>query len=150
MNCSIKSIDKKQLYLIKELWEKLRLLHLFDSNNFKEYFQNFTFEDRCEKFKLIDSDNILIEVLFDGTDAVGYCISTNEKEKGEIESLYIEEIYRNRGFGRTFIQNGIKWLKAKNAKKIMLAVAEGHDQVLDFYKSCGFFHRFTYLQFKDL
>lgn len=150
MNCSIKSIDQENLHLIKDLWEKLRLVHLFGSSHFKEYYQNFTFEDRCEKFKLISSNNILIEVLFDGSIAVGYCISTIEKGKGEIESLFIDENYRNMGFGKTFIQNGIKWLKGKSAKKIMLAVAEGNEKVLGFYQSCGFFHRLTYMQFKDL
>jgi len=149
MDCKIIVINKSQIQKIKLLWEKLNVMHLNDSHYFKDHYKNFTFDTRCRKFNDISNDNIRIEIVEDNKTPVGYCISTIEKKVGEIDSLFIEEEYRKYGFGKQLIENSIKWLNQNNCKKILVAVAEGHESVFDYYKKFGFYPRMTYLQLRE-
>jgi len=141
-------VEKTQIARIKTLWEKLNEIHLKDSNYFKDHYLAFTFEQRCEKFNEIEDCNIRIELLLDNNKEVGYCISTIEKNIGEIDSLFIEEEYRHNGYGQSLVENSIKWLELNNCEKIVVSVAEGHESVFDFYKKFKFYPRMTYLQLK--
>jgi diamine N-acetyltransferase len=147
-NCKFLLIDKTKIGIIKPLWQKLNELHLKDSNYFKDHFKTFTFEKRCEIFNKYDDDKIRIEIITDDVTPVGYCISTIEGSKGEIDSLFIDENYRKNNYGRSLMQNSINWLNENNCERILLGVAEGHESVLGFYQKFGFYPRMTYLQMK--
>lgn len=148
MNGTFKTIGKNQLYQIKKLWEKLNEIHLNDSHYFKDHFESFTFEKRCEKFITILEKNLRIEVINEGDEIIGYCISTIENGVGEIDSIFIENNYQGFGYGNKLVANSINWLKENNCKKIVVGVAEGHETVIDFYKRFKFYPRFTYLEMK--
>ncbi len=149
MEFIVKDIALSELSIIKELWEKLNQIHLKDSNYFKEHYQTFTFEKRCEKLYKMKEDTIKIQVICDSGNAlVGYCISTIDEGSGEIESLFVEELYRGAHLGKRLVENALDWLKEKGCKKIGVSVAEGHETVFNFYKQFGFYPRLTYLQLK--
>lgn len=134
--------------MLKSLWEKLNEMHLKDSHFFTDYYSTLTFDRRCIKFVDLDDNNIRIELVVDNEIPVGYCISTVEKEVGEIESIYIEEKYRECGFGTQLIENSKKWLNENNCLKIIVSVVEGHESVFGFYKNHGFYPKLTYLEMK--
>ncbi len=80
---------------------------------------------------------------------IGYCISTIEKENnkdGEIDSIYIEEQYRNSGLGRIFMERAIKWLKSKDVETMVLLVGVGNEQVMEFYRQFDFYPLHIVLQ----
>jgi diamine N-acetyltransferase len=151
MKCQIKQIDVHSISCIKPLWKKLNIVHMADSHYFKEYYRTMTFEKRIGKFVTFSADAVFIEGVFSSssTTPVGYCISTVEKEKGEIDSLFIEEPYRKCGYGAQLVGNSIQWLKERGCTTIRVAVAEGHESVFGFYKQFGFYPRLTYLQLKE-
>jgi len=149
MQCKFVLIAKSEIGKIKPLWRKLKELHHNDSRYFKDYYRDLTFEKRCEKFCALDDSRIRIEVIEDNGITAGYCISTIENETGEIDSLYIEEDYRQYGYGKRLVENGIVWMREQGCGKITVGVAEGHEDVIGFYRSLGFFPRMTYLQLKD-
>lgn len=150
MEFAFKDIDVDKLDLIKPLWEKLNQLHLQDSKYFKEHYKINTFDKRCKKFLQMDKKDIRIEIVENNKGIiVGYCISTVEKEKGEIESLFIEEEFRKHRLGNTLIADAIEWLKEKRCNKILVSVAEGHEEVFGFYIKQGFYPRLTYLELKE-
>ena len=66
---------------------------------------------------ILNDDNIRIELIVDCETTVGYCISTIEKKVGEIDSIYIEEKYRENGYGTQLIENSKKWLNENNVFK---------------------------------
>jgi diamine N-acetyltransferase len=150
MSCQFIIINKKQIRMIKPLWEKLNKIHLKDSQYFKDHFFAQSFDNRCSKFAVINDDDIRIELIVDCETAVGYCISTIEKKVGEIDSIYIEEKYRENGFGTQLIENSKKWFNEKDVLKIIVTVAEGHESVFGFYQKHGFYPRLTYLEMKDI
>jgi ribosomal protein S18 acetylase RimI-like enzyme len=148
MQYKFELITKDQIILIQSLWEKLNEIHLIDSLNFKDHFRNYTFSRRCEKFNLIDDDNIRIETAVSDGNIIGYCISTIAENNGEIDSVFIEKKFRNCGVGDRLIKSSIHWLKERECGKISVAVADGHESVFGFYQKYGFYPRLTYLQMK--
>jgi ribosomal protein S18 acetylase RimI-like enzyme len=122
-----------------------------DSQFFKEYYRTLSFEERAEKFTAAAADDILIEGIFpDGCDRpVGYCVSTVEEGRGEIDSLYLEEPYRDNGYGKQLVERGLHWLRSKGCTTIRVAVAAGHESVFGFYEKLGFYPKMTVLQWKE-
>jgi len=149
MNCKIQELPKKEIAAIKHLWEKLNQMHYHDSIYFKDHFQTFTFEKRCNDFADLNDEEIKINVLMDSEKVVGYCIATIKKAVGEIESIYVDDEYRKNGFGKKLVKENTDWLKKNKCKKIMVAVAYGHDSVFNFYMKLGFYPRVSYLQLKE-
>jgi len=134
--------DIEDLDLIKPLWGKLNQLHLDRSPNFKSRFQNKTWELR--KNDLIKkSREILMDYVEDNNDCIiGYCISTIDKKDekiGEIDSIYVDTVYRNTGIGKQLMEKAIDWLILKGTAIQRLDVAAGNEQVLDFYKEFDFY-----------
>ncbi|PKM50970.1 MAG: N-acetyltransferase [Firmicutes bacterium HGW-Firmicutes-7] len=150
MDFTTKDIGIDQLDLIKPLWEKLNQLHLQDSKYFKEHFRTFTFEKRCEKFRRMEGRSIKIEVVVNEIlGIIGYCITTIGQEAGEVESLFVEEEFRKDGLGNMLVGSAIQWLKGNNCNKILVGIAEGHEEVFGFYMKNGFYPRLTYLELKE-
>ena len=144
---TLREISINDINLIKELWEKLNQLHLNDSRFFKEHYKAFTFENRCTKFKGMNKENFRLEIVENkNLQVIGYCLSTIKEEIGEIDSLFIEDAYRKLGLGNLLINRSIKWLNNNNCLKILVAVADGHEEVFEFYMRTGFYPRLTYLE----
>lgn len=144
----IKTIHPNEIIHIQNLWEKLNKIHLNDSKNFKDHFENFTFKDRCQDLISKDISTIRIDVLYDTTKPVGYCISTITKKCGEIESLFVEESYRKLGYGKELVNNSINWLESNDCEKIEVSVAAGHESVLGFYEKFDFYPKMISLRRK--
>lgn len=148
MGLIIEELQRNQITTLKKLWTKLNEQHLNNSTHFKDHYRNFKFEERFSKFSEYESDKIKIDVLKDKELNVGYCISTIDDTKGELDSLFIDSKYRKFGYGQKLAERSIIWLKKNNCHKIIVSVAEGNESVLDFYKKLGFFPRLTSLQLK--
>jgi ribosomal protein S18 acetylase RimI-like enzyme len=142
---SLESID-----LIQNLWEHLNQLHLNKSPYFKDRYQNLSWGKRKQKLTAKSSD-ILIEYAVDNKEhkIIGYCISTIDREDksiGEIDSIYIDEFYRNSGLGKQFIDRAISWLESNNVETQKLLVGVGNEGVLNFYKQFNFYPLHIVLQ----
>jgi diamine N-acetyltransferase len=136
--------DRKHLIEIKPLWEELNNYHGQLSTNFKEHFNSFTFEKRINK--LINKENISVFIASDSGTYIGYCIVTAEKNRGEIDSIYIKTNYRGQRIGYKLMQKALERLNKLNLNEIDIYVAEGNEQVFSFYEKFGFKNRFTVLQ----
>ena len=132
------------------LWKKLNKHHKNNSKHFLKKFSKFTFEAR--KKGLIDRAKkglMKIEIARDveKNKNIGYCISTiNDRNIGEIESLYIEPDYRKLGIGNKFMKNALDWMKLNKVKSICIGVSVGNEEVLSFYEKYGFLPRTIILE----
>lgn len=132
----IEVLEKEQIDTIKPLWEALNKHHEAQSVHFKQRFQHFSFETR--KGALLSKEKLYILTAKDKGKLIGYCIAGKTDHEGEIESLYVESDYRKSGIGKQFIRDSIKWLENQNVDEIILKVAAGNEQVVDFYRTFGF------------
>ncbi|MFC2088310.1 GNAT family N-acetyltransferase [Calditrichota bacterium] len=139
----IKRGNKNDLDSIKPLWEKLNQLHQDLSPNFKSRFKNKTWESRKHDLTK-KSKEILIDYVINNKNnkIIGYCISTIDREDdkiGEIDSIYIDELYRKSGLGKKLIEQSIQWLISQGTKTQKLLVGVGNEQVLDYYRQFNFY-----------
>lgn len=135
---------KDLLNLVQPLWEKLNEHHESNSNNFSEKYRKQTFNARKGKFISDNNLKIMIDLIKDNEKNIfiGYCITTINKEMiGEIDSLFIEKEYRRFSLGDNLMKRALSWLDSKGVKTKIIAVAEGNENVLEFYKKYGFHRR---------
>jgi diamine N-acetyltransferase len=126
MLIEIADIHKNDLIKLKNLWEKSRHFRRNDSSYLKDHSGKLTFEMRCMKFNDLEDDDIKIEIINENSNIVGYCISTIDKNIGEIDSMFVEEKYRNKGYGGLLVQHSLDWLKSRKCEKIVASVGAGH------------------------
>jgi ribosomal protein S18 acetylase RimI-like enzyme len=141
--------SRELLDLVQPLWEKLNKHHEANSNNFSDRFRNLKFEVRKNKFINDKNLEVKIDLIKDKDKAIyiGYCISTINKELiGEIDSLFVEKEYRKYGLGDKLMNGALEWLNSNEVKMKVIGVAEGNENVLEFYKRYGFYKRRVILE----
>lgn len=137
------------LNLVQPLWEKLKEYHEINSNYFSDDFRNLTFEVRKNKFTKDKNLKVKIDLIKDKKNGlyIGYCISTISTDLvGEIDSLFVDEEYRKYGLGDKLMNSALEWLNSYEVKTKIIGVAEGNENVLEFYKRYGFYKRRVILQ----
>ena len=128
---------------IEFLWEKLNNLHSRVAEYFSNQFSNTEFKAR--KQNLVQKSiggKLRIEIANCNSKSVGYCITTIDNNRvGEIDSIYIEERFRQRQIGHHFIQNAIQWMDIEKVAKKTVVVVSGNESVYPFYQKYGFYPR---------
>lgn len=88
-----------------------------------------------------NSRQILVDFVRCATGNVeaGYCISViDDKDIGEIESLYVRKEFRKLGVGKELLNRALAWLDQNGAKAKRLSVLSGNTEAIAFYRSFGF------------
>jgi ribosomal protein S18 acetylase RimI-like enzyme len=137
----IVQLDRSRLSEIEDLWKELNSHHRQLSLNFKQHFDTLTFQDRLKQLACKESLS-----LFAGSDAaayVGYCIATADRNRGEIDSIYVKASYSGQGIGHELMMRAMEWLRTQDCAETVIYVAEGNEQVLSFYEKYGFSKRYT-------
>ena len=140
----IKTIDWDEIGAIKALWEDLNAHHHSMSTNFKPFYESFTFEKRIETLK--NRDELIIFVAYERDESIGYCIASIDDLVGEIDSIYVQEQYRQKGIGSALITHALKWLDNQGCETIQVGIAEGNEPAIAFYKKFNFVERITLMQ----
>ena len=102
---SVKFIEGDEALLdqIRVLWEALNSHHLGLSTNFKQHYQDMTFERRkADLLKKAATGKMRVALAVDEMTGqnVGYCVSSLNQEKiGEVESIFVGANYRGSGIG---------------------------------------------------
>lgn len=141
---NIEAITREKIDGIKPLWEKLNAHHLAKSSLFKDHFSAFTFEKRMESLK--KRDLLIAYVAEHDGEKIGYCVATVDGSVGEIDSLFVREEHRGKGAGEELFSLALRWLGGQKCETIKVAVAEGNESVLGFYRRFGFAKRFTVME----
>ena len=141
----IKELSRERLGEIEPLWAKLNAHHRERSTHFVEHFSTFTFGRRQQDW--LRQNEVIAFVGEVAGEFVGYCVAAVSGDVGEVESLFIDQPYRGRGLGEALMRNALEWLMPR-AATIRVAVAEGNEAALGFYRRFGFAERLTVMQLK--
>ncbi|HUV25683.1 MAG TPA: GNAT family N-acetyltransferase [Methanomassiliicoccales archaeon] len=134
----------------KALWEKLNQLHATTSPNFEGYYAGQTWKKR--KGEIIRSSRkggVRVDLAYAGKDRqlVGFCISHVTKEnEGELDSIYVEEEFRNSGMGDRLMIGALNWFHYQGVSNMKIAVTTGNESVIQFYERHGFSPRIIVLE----
>ena len=134
-------LDRSRLPEIEDLWKELNSHHSQRSSNFKQYFDTLTFQDRLKQ--LMCKENLSLFAVADTGLFVGYCIVTADRNRGEIDSIYVKASHRGQRIGHELMMRAMEWLRMHDCRETSIYVAEGNEQVLSFYEKYGFSKRFT-------
>jgi diamine N-acetyltransferase len=145
--------DIREIDSIRPLWYLLNEYMSTQTTNFRSHFEQMTFEKRKAYFEqLAFAGTLCIDLAFDVRDrnrCVGYCVSSLSKEKtGEIESIYVDDVYRSCGIGSTLVTRALVWLDENGSTRNRVSVSEGNELVWKFYKKFKFYPRITVLEQK--
>ena len=134
-------LDSSRLPEIEDLWKELNSHHSQRSSNFKQYFDTLTFQDRLKQ--LMCKENLSLFGVADTGLFVGYCIVTADRNRGEIDSIYVKTSHRGQRIGHELMMRAMEWLRMHDCRETSIYVAEGNEQVMSFYQKYGFSKRFT-------
>lgn len=136
--------EKELLETVRPLWEQLNLWHTEHSKYFSNRFEAFDYDIRCKHFLV--AEKIKVVLAYDGKVCIGYSVSTiNAKGTGEIESLFLESIYRGQAIGEELMAIPLEWM-ADQTTRITLGVCVGNEEVYPFYERFGFYPKTTILE----
>ena len=139
--------DTSLLDEIKELWEELNQLHIEKSVDFKNHYKAFTFAARKESIvRHIENGALLVAIAYCNNLKIGYCISSVVDGIGEIDSIFVKTGYRKSDVGHKLMEMSLDWIKTNAAKKIVVKVSVGNEEVFGFYSKYGFAPSLTELQ----
>ena len=144
-NTGVEGLDE-----IETLWLELNDHHRIYSEHFSASFQRNTFAKR--KRQLLEKSaggELRIDMARDKDtgEPVGYCVSTvSEDNKGEVDSIFVEEYYRRSGIGDNLMKQAMGWMRGKSVSRIVVGVITGNDDALKFYGRYGFYPRATILE----
>jgi len=127
---------------IKPLWYKLNEVHANTSEFFSDFFHKWSYDSRkSDLLEKLKSAKLRVDaaVLNDKSDMVGYCVSTIDKDNGEIDSIYIDEQYRSRGIGHKLMKSALSWMDNNGVKSKTVIVTYGNNSVYKFYEQFNFF-----------
>jgi ribosomal protein S18 acetylase RimI-like enzyme len=132
---------------VGELWGELNRVHFEKALDFKHHYESFTFCDR--KRLLLSHANrgkMFVVVACHNDAKVGYCISSVTDGVGEIDSIYIKPDYRGNRIGDKLVEKALAWIALNNARKCIVKVVIGNEDVFGFYSKYGFKPRLTELE----
>jgi len=136
-------LDTGEIDLLQPLWEKLNAHHAGISSNFSEELNARRFQDR--KSQLLGDDkrvHILLVTASGIQNPIGYSIvSTTSSGGGEIDSMFVEEDYRNSGIGTSLMKLSLAWLDECGATAKSVIVLFENTDALGFYARFGFLPR---------
>ena len=143
---NILELNKKDIFQIRPMWEKLNEWHGHLSTHFKDHFKTFSFEERIKQIE--NKKSFAIFVAQTEQELVGYCITSIESETGEIDSIYVNPEYRQKKIGERLLLKAESWLKSKHVVKYQISVVQGNESVFEFYSRQGYHPKCTVLEKK--
>ena len=137
---------RDDLDLIEPLWEGLAAHHReraeANAPLFIDEMKALTFAARRDELLEKNRDRALrLEFAVDPAAGgpVGYCIASGSPAgHGEIESIYVDTAYRNRGIGSALLDRATAWMDEIGTVEQALFVFTGNDRTLPFYARHGF------------
>lgn len=133
------------LDLVEPLWVELIDHHKIRSVHFRHEFELINFEIR--KVMLEEKareGSIMVDVAQDSATGrvIGYCFSSiNQVRRGEIESIFVKDGFRNQEIGDNLVKRALAWMEELGTYERVLNVASGNEEVLAFYARHGFVPR---------
>lgn len=145
ITAGIESLD-----IIEPLWLDLNEHHRIYSEHFSSNYLKNTFLQRKKQLLEKSSGGELRIDLAKDTDTgelVGYCVSTISKEnKGEIDSIFVEEHCRHSGIGDSLMKYAMASMQEKSVNRIAVEIIVGNEDALRFYGRFGFYPRSTIME----
>lgn len=136
-------LDRKDINLIRPIWDRLRLFTVEMTTHHKRYFRELDFDDNTRKFKKADA-KVRFDIARDGKGGpiIGFSACLIDGDNiGEFVHFFVDEAYRNKGVGKTLMKRSLEWFREQGPKDIQIFTAYENDPAVSIYKEFGFYPR---------
>jgi ribosomal protein S18 acetylase RimI-like enzyme len=132
-------IEKDSIDLIEPLWVLLNDMHKEFDRKTGQPVRTTVWSERRRQLLDKSGNKTSIELLYENGELAGYCYSTiSEVGTGEIESLFVDEKIRCKGYGKLFVESALAFFERNNAAGIMIWVHPANTRAASFYRRFGF------------
>jgi len=151
MPTSITSGSVELLDHIEPLWLALRQGHLHRFPRWRESLRKSNFAQRKTELLSKAGGGLLVLLGQSENTTIAYCVCTiDEKQQGEIDSIYVAPTHQHRGIGTALMSAAMAWLADLGVKDISVDVMAGNDDAVAFYARFGFQPRTIRLRRTDI
>ena len=125
------------------LYSQLTECTMLDEDDFKEWFESITSDDRVVLFGIVHEDRQTCKVALVGTGCLHFAVRYYRALacSASVEDLVVDSAFRGRGLASMLVQGMVRYAHARNVYKISL-----HCKVplLGFYEANGFAHKYDH------
>jgi len=131
---------------IEPLWWQLRQHHADLPTIWQSLILDSSFDKRRESL-LAKAPGGMLVVLASARGAdIGYCVSSINRDVGEVDSIYVSDAHRRCGVGQLMMVPTLAWFDEHNLKSVVVDIMDGNDAAESFYARYGFRRRSVRLQ----
>jgi diamine N-acetyltransferase len=135
----IRKIEAGSIDIIEPMWVLLNEMNKVFDRKIEQPVRTTTWPER--KKQLIDKSGfkVNIELFYEKGELRGYCYSTIDREEiGEIESLFVDERLRCKGYGKLLVESALIFFEENKAADIKIWVHPANTRAMSFYWQFGF------------
>jgi|WetSurMetagenome_2_1015567.scaffolds.fasta_scaffold271615_2 diamine N-acetyltransferase len=134
-----RKIEKDSIDLIEPLWVLLNEMHKEFDREAGQPVRTTVWPERREQILDKSGFKTSIELLYENGEIAGYCYSTiSEVGIGEIESLFVDEKFRCKGYGKLFVESALGFFERNKTTDIKIWVHPANMRAASFYRRFGF------------
>jgi ribosomal protein S18 acetylase RimI-like enzyme len=134
------------LHALEKLWYENSEHHHATSAFFSSDASSTHFNDRLSAWQ--NAERFRCTVGVHKEEVIAYIISTIKSGCGEIESLFVSEMYRKMRLGTRLVKEHLSWFEKEDIGDIRVSTVYLNESAIEFYRSLGFFPKTVTLQFK--
>ena len=135
----IRKIETGAIDIIEPMWVLLNEMHKEFDREIREPVRTTTWLERREQLIGKSGFKFNIELFYEKGELIGYCYSTIDRVGiGEIESVFIDELFRSKGYGKLLIESALIFFDENNAADIKIWVHPANTRAMSFYWQFGF------------
>src|SRR5690349_12661013 len=101
---------------IEPLWCQLRQHHAALPTIWQASILDSSFEKRRASLLAKAPQGMLVVLASAGGTDIGYCVSSINREVGELDSIYVSDAYRRCGVGQSMMVPTLAWFNEHNLK----------------------------------
>jgi len=134
-----RKIEKDSIDLIEPLWILLNEMHKEFDREAGQPVRTTVWPERREQLLDKSGFKTSIELLYKNGELAGYCYSTIDRDGiGEIDSLFIDEKLRCKGYGKLFVESALAFFECNNTTCIKIWVHPANTLAKSFYRRFSF------------
>jgi diamine N-acetyltransferase len=135
----IRKIGTGSIDIIEPMWVLLNEMHKEFDRRIMQPVRTTTWPERREQLIGKSGFKVNIELLYEKKNRIGYCYSTIDRDGiGEVESVFIDEQFRSRGFGELLMESALSFFEQNRAADIKIWVHPANTRAMSFYWRFGF------------
>lgn len=131
---------------VEPLWWQLRQHHADLPTVWRSLVLDSSFDKRRASLLAKAPQGMFVVLASTRGADIGYCVSSINRDAGEVDSIYVIDAHRRIGVGQMMMEPTLEWFDEHNLKSIVVDIMDGNAAAESFYARYGLQRRSVRLQ----